>query len=223
MTRSHSLSRACFVFLALFQNACSKDDIPFECGKAVTYHGENYATVKAGSQCWFTMNLDAGIQYSGSQDQDPGNGGIEKYCYQDNPENCLRYGGLYQWEEMMCGDTSEGAQGVCPDGWHVPSDAEWALLFETLGGRDTAGYKMKSAQGWFESGGGTDTLDLSVLPGGNRDFAGGFMNVLKTGIFWSSTSHSAPYAWSNKFGYQHNDAFRNIYSKTYGFSVRCMR
>jgi uncharacterized protein (TIGR02145 family) len=211
------------LFLPFLLYACSKDEIPHQCGTPVNYHGVNYGTVQAGSRCWFTMNLDAGVRYSGSRDQEPGNNSIEKYCYEDDPENCLRYGGLYQWDEMMGGDTLEATRGICPEGWHIPSDAEWASLFEILGGRDAAGYKMKSAAGWFESGNGADTLGLSVFPGGDRDYDGPFMNILKTGIFWSSTSHSAPYAWSNKFGYQHDDAFRNIYSKKCGFSVRCVR
>ena len=56
------------------------------------------------------------------------NGIIEKYCYNNEPDSCTKYGGLYQWNEMMQYTTQQGAQGICPPGWHLPTDEEWKVL-----------------------------------------------------------------------------------------------
>ena len=61
------------------------------------------------------------------------NGIIEKYCYDNDPVNCATYGGLYQWDEMMQYTTQQGTQGICPAGWHLPTDAEWTILTDFLG------------------------------------------------------------------------------------------
>jgi uncharacterized protein (TIGR02145 family) len=204
-------------------SSCSKEGVSFTCGVPVEYEGRMYKTVLAGDQCWFAENLNAGFRVSGEQDQVPKNGFIEKYCYNDDPVNCEIYGGLYQWNEMMNGLSAPGSRGVCPEGWHVPSDAEWTVLFDFLGGRPTAGMEMKSGYGWYNNGNGRDTLGLSVLPGGDRDYDGTFSNLLKTAVFWNSSGYDETYAWSNKFGYQHSDAFRNYYNKKSGFSVRCLK
>ncbi len=60
-------------------------------------------------------------------------GVIEKYCYDDNPANCDEYGGLYNWNEMMMYEP--GGKGICPDGWHIPSDYEWENLCAYMSGR----------------------------------------------------------------------------------------
>jgi len=68
---------------------------------------------------------------------------IEKYCYDNNSDNCDEYGGLYQWNEMMEYTTTPGVQGICPTGWHLPTINEWTLLVDYLGGMTVAGGKMK--------------------------------------------------------------------------------
>ena len=56
------------------------------------------------------------------------NGTMEKYCYNNEPDSCTKYGGLYQWDEMMQYTTQQGVQGICPPGWHLPTDEEWKVL-----------------------------------------------------------------------------------------------
>ena len=102
--------------------------VDFFCGtNSVVYDGVTYPTVLIGDQCWFAKNLNIGekIDYPAKQTN---NGVIEKYCYDNNEENCNTYGGLYQWDEAMGYSLDEGAQGICPFGWHIPSDAEWHKL-----------------------------------------------------------------------------------------------
>ena len=100
------------------------DSITFtisSCPATVQYEGKTYNTVLIGNQCWLKENLDVGTRIN--LNQSPTNNGIiEKYCYNDNPTNCDTYGGLYKWDEAMQYTTTEGAIGICPSGWHIPSD-----------------------------------------------------------------------------------------------------
>ena len=212
----------CFANL-LMMSGCSKDVVPFLCGSSVEYSGMNYRTVQIGDQCWMTDNLNIGQRMDGSQNQIPANGFIEKYCQEDNESYCDVYGGLYQWNEAMGGEYKEGVRGICPEGWHIPSDDEWTLLFERIGGKEIAGRVLKSNQGWYLGGNGSDSLHFTALPGGNRDYDGIFYNLSKTAVFWSSTSFEGVYAYSNKLGYQHDNTYRNYYNKKSGFSVRCIK
>jgi len=84
--------------------------------------GKTYNTVLIGTQCWMRENLNIGTRIDGSQNQTD-NGTIEKYCYDDLESNCDIYGGLYQWDEAMQYVTTQGVQGICPAGWHLPTDA----------------------------------------------------------------------------------------------------
>ncbi len=110
---------------------------------------------------------------------------IEKYCYDNNTANCDAYGGLYQWNEMMEYSTTPGVRGVCPAGWHLPTDAECTILTNFLGGESIAGGKMK-ATGTIEAGtglwhdpniGATNEYGFTALPGGLRYSFGYFYYV----------------------------------------------
>ena len=76
-------------------------------------------------------NLNVGTRISGSSNQ-TNNSIIEKYCYDDLEANCNTYGGLYQWDEAMQYSATEGVKGICPTGWHLPTDAEWTTLADFL-------------------------------------------------------------------------------------------
>jgi hypothetical protein len=105
-----------------------------------TRDGKVYTTVYIGTQCWMKQNLNIGTRIAGAGNQ-TNNGTIEKYCYDDNESNCDYYGGLYQWNEMMQYTTTQGVKGICPKGWHLPTNNEWNVLSTFLGG--SAGGKMK--------------------------------------------------------------------------------
>ncbi|MFP4471865.1 MAG: FISUMP domain-containing protein, partial [Bacteroidales bacterium] len=104
----------------------------FNCGDPLidVRDGQSYATVQIGDQCWMAENLNLGERIDGSEEM-ADNGIIEKYCYDDDPANCETYGGLYQWNEMMQYNTA-GSQGICPEGWSVPTDEEWKTLEGTV-------------------------------------------------------------------------------------------
>jgi len=110
----------------------------------VVYGNKTYNTVQIGDQCWLKENLDIGTRINGSQNQTD-NGTIEKYCYNDSDANCDTYGGLYQWAEAVqykngaTNTTSPDSaftgnvQGICPTGWHLPTNDEFTVLLNTLG------------------------------------------------------------------------------------------
>ena len=138
--------------------------------------GKTYKTVKIGTQIWMAENLNYDVE--GSE------------CYKNKPENCVKYGRLYNWDAALKN---------CPYGWHLPSKEEWDMLITVVGGEKTAGKKLKAKSGWkkyvptgndaedcwnentSKPGNGTDNYGFSALPGYN----GTFVN------FWSSTEINA--------------------------------
>ncbi|MBL0213986.1 MAG: fibrobacter succinogenes major paralogous domain-containing protein [Myxococcales bacterium] len=90
------------------------------------------AELAIGTQCWLAHNLDVGTQIPGAV-APVANTVVEKTCYDDLASNCVSGGGLYEWDEAMAGSTTERAQGICPGGWHIPSDGDWKVLEQFLG------------------------------------------------------------------------------------------
>jgi uncharacterized protein (TIGR02145 family) len=206
----------------------------------VEYEGQVYNTIQIFSQCWLKENLNVGGMIPGAQNQSD-NGLIEKYCYKDKPDSCAKYGALYQWNELMQYTTQESVQGICPPGWHVPSDNEWKILEgavdsqfgignpewdkeAAIRGYD-AGLKLKSSYGWITNN-GTDSFGFSCLPAGHRDELTNFVGVRISSIFGSST-------WVANFGDMDTWARSLIGRKSYighgknsletGYSVRCLK
>ncbi|MFI5250917.1 MAG: FISUMP domain-containing protein [Bacteroidota bacterium] len=157
----------------------------------VTYSDKIYHTVQIGNRCWLKENLDVGTRIDGSQEQ-TNNSTIEKYCYNNDTNNCNIYGGLYQWNEAMQYNTTEGTQGICPNGWHVPTLAEYQTLAATVN-NDGNGLKAVG-QGTYR-GAGTNTSGFSGLLAGTSDFSGGFFSLGYDSNIWSSTGYNAPNAY----------------------------
>jgi uncharacterized protein (TIGR02145 family) len=196
----------------------------------VTYEGQTYNTVQIGDQCWFKENLNVGTMIPGDQEMTD-NSIIEKYCYDNDPANCATYGGLYQWNEMMQYTTQQGTQGICPTGWHLPSDAEYTMLTDFLGGQSIAGGKMK-ATGTIEAGtglwyspneGATNSSGFTALPGGYRYGSGIFLSLGNYAYFWSSTGVGTDHAWFRYLNYYYTDVYTDFDNKYFGFSSRCVR
>jgi uncharacterized protein (TIGR02145 family) len=189
----------------------------------VNYEGQTYNTLLIGDQCWFKENLNVGIMINGSINQS-NNSQIEKYCFQNDAAKCSTYGGLYQWDEMMQYTTQPGTQGICPSGWHIPTDSEWSVLTDFLGGTSTAGGKMKET-GYLHwnvpNTGATNESKFTALPGGARTYDFGFLYARS--FFSSSNQYSTNEAWS-RYLYSQTASVYQIHSyKYYGLSVRCLR
>ncbi len=200
--------------------------------------GQTYNTVQIGNQCWMAQNLNVGTMINGDWNQ-INNSTIEKYCYDNDTTNCDTYGGLYQWDEMMQYVTTPGAQGICPSGWHLPTDSEFITLEMYLGmsqsvvnnlhwrGTDEGSKLAGNEPLWFDGNltqnANFDTSGFTALPGGYRHTGGAF-NILSGGAYISTSSeHLTLYAWNRRLSYGHEQVYRTYYKKVYGFSVRCVR
>ena len=131
-----------------------------------------------------------------------------------NPQDC-GYG-------KGCGLTGK-LQGICPDGWHLPSKAEWQDLFDAVGGRSTAGEVLKSQTGWYRKGNGTDAFGFSALPAGDKSDNGYFYHAGDIAYFWSATGNSDYFAYLMYLGYGYKYADLYDDNKNYGYSVRCVK
>jgi uncharacterized protein (TIGR02145 family) len=184
-------------------------------------------TVKIGFQYWTTKNLDIStyrngdpIRYASSPEEwnDAGNKKEGAWCYYANdPKNGEIYGKLFNWYAV------NDARGLAPLGYHIPSDAEWSVLIEYLGGEQIAGYKMKSTNGWYTNGNGDNSSGFNGIPGGYCSNLGVFIYIGVYGNWWSSTEKSAYDAWYRNLYYMDSKFSRSYNYKPYGLSVRCLR
>ena len=206
----------------------------------ITYEGQVYNTVLIGEQCWLKENLNVGIMINSSQYQQ-NNGIIEKYCYDNDPANCDTYGGLYQWNEVMQYVTIEGAQGICPEGWYIPTDDDWKILEGTVDSQFGVGDPIWDQFAWrgFDAGGNlketgtthwyspntgaTNFSGFTALPGGARSYPS-FQNLGINGSWWSSTeSVSGQLARMRALNYSEAKAGRYSDGQSIGDSVRCLK
>ncbi|MCX6304924.1 MAG: hypothetical protein NT040_08145 [Bacteroidetes bacterium] len=163
----------------------------------VSYGGLTYNTVQIGTQCWLRENINLGTKLNITVAQ-TNNAVVEKYCYNDSLINCDMYGGLYQWNEMMQYVTTPGTQGICPSGWHIPTEAEFITLATYAGGISVAGGKLKEAgTSHFRAPNtsATNEYGFTALPGGSSYNYGGsifYTNIYQTGYFHTSTDYASP-------------------------------
>jgi uncharacterized protein (TIGR02145 family) len=205
-----------------------------------------YGIVKIGTQIWLSENLNFGwmktIEHS-MTDSMKNDGIFEKYCYDNIVSNCDTYGGLYMWAEMMQYNPSDNGligttQGVCMDGWHIPTMQEWETLFFTLGGiklqypngyivyKGGVGGKLKDTGAlWLPPNiGATNETGFMALPGGglgmgceNNQISWCFLGKGVDDSWWSSSQHIgtgvSTYYTDMGFGVGNQSAF----------SVRCIK
>jgi uncharacterized protein (TIGR02145 family) len=212
-------------------------NIPCPGTPTVTWEGQVYNTIQIMSQCWLKENLNVGTMINGTQNQ-TNNGILEKYCYDNSTANCTQFGGLYQWSEMMQYTTNQGAQGICPAGWHIPTDEEWKVLEGTVDGQYgigdpvwdeynyrglDAGKNLKTTTGWSNNGNGTDLYGFSVKPAGGRTVYATFDYLYGAGLFWASTEFNVTKKFIRTCHTDYFNIYRTAQSKDIGYSVRCLR
>lgn len=198
----------------------------FSCGDPFVDQrdGQSYRTVQIGTQCWMAENLNIGTEIKGSVNQ-TNNETIEKYCYQDISTACATYGGLYQWDELMNYTTAQQAPGICPDGWHIPSDEEVQQMEMSLGmSASDAGRSNTwrgTNQGLMLAVGGGSGYD--ALYSGRRVTGGLYTAMGEYEYLWTSTP-SVDAAWRRCFRVNDGTIGRyNTFPKEYGMSVRCIK
>ena len=191
--------------LAAFGSGCEEGvaETPWQCGDPLEYQGYDYATVLIGEQCWFAENLrnenyengdpiQSGLsdsEWSSALEGASAVYGISEGCEDQSPtinacnpvEALDEYGRLYNWWAV------NDSLHICPTGWHVPSFLDWSVLVEHLGGTYVAAAHLKTANGWYAEGNGTNSSGFSALPGGYRTGNSG-MSAGDIGRWWTSTN-----------------------------------
>ena len=203
-----------------------------------TRDNKSYKTVQIGTQTWMAENLNIGTRIDGVATQSD-NDIIEKHCYDDDINNCNTYGGIYLWDEMMQYVTTSGTQGICPTGWHLPTDEEWKTLEMQLGmtqtqadgsgfrgtdqGSQLAGNESLWTDGNLDQSGVFESSGFGVLPGGIRLANGSFDSQSISAFFWSSTTVVSGYPWGRFLRNNNILINRLAESKSFSYSVRCMK
>ncbi len=179
-------------------------------------------TVTIGTQAWTTKNLDVATYRNGDvipqvQDQNAwASLSTGAWCYFNNDgSNGTKYGKLYNWYAV------NDPRGLAPAGFHIPSDAEWTILTDYLGGTAPC-TKMKSSTGWDFNGNGTNSSGFAGFPGGYRGSSGAFYGIGRNGGWWSATEGSSYNAWYRNLNFNDGSVSRDDFYKQDAFSVRCL-
>lgn len=195
-------------------------------GTVTDIDGNVYATISIGSQVWMAENLNVTKYRNGDSisyvtdhlvwQTSPG-----AYCYYNNNTDYTEvYGALYNWRAV------NDSRQLAPEGWHIPIDAEWALLRLTAGGGGNL--KEKGTSHWKATNvGATNQSGFTGLPGGYRDRLGSYEDIREKGSFWTSTPYADLWsnsgAWYNYLSYDSDVAQVWRVLSSYGYSVRCVR
>jgi uncharacterized protein (TIGR02145 family) len=197
--------------------------IPCPGTPTVDYEGKTYNTVLIGEQCWLKENLDVGTQIV--HGQYPGNNSIiEKYCYNDLPANCETYGGLYLWNEAMQYVTTEGARGICPEGWHMPKASDVQALIDYF---ENDGNSLKREDQGTVSGQGTNISGFGFLLTGGKEYSGGYYSGLgEVGRMYVGKNGNCGYSCAYSlelYATNNNIYFNQGIMPSWGVSVRCVK
>ncbi len=225
-------------------------DLAFACGISTVsdYDKNAYNTVQIGEQCWIAENLRTTSYADGTSIlQGSGTSNDVAYWYypQNDSSNKVTYGLLYNWLAVMRNPSSSsanpsGVQGICPNGWHVPSDAEWDQLVDYVSSQseyrcgndeDYIAKALASTTGWDSS---PYTCDVGNDPSSNNAtgysavpagcYSGGYGDYFDYyAYFWSTTKYNSYVAYYRYIYSYHAYVGRGNISKHYGYSVRCLR
>jgi uncharacterized protein (TIGR02145 family) len=224
----------------LLFSGCDKEPNTPKSGVFIDSRDQNeYKWETIGTQTWMAENLAWLPSVNRSTDDSETSPCYYVFRYEGtNVENAREweyydtYGVFYNWPAALDGADSSnlypsGVRGACPEGWHLPSDAEWDTLVTYLGGEYSAGKLMKSTKGWNsyegEPGKGNNLSGFNALPAGARHNGGGFYNLGFSALYWSSTGYAESSAWYRYLGYFHNGVYRYFSNTRYGFSIRCVK
>ena len=219
----------------------------YRCGDSFTvtdYDGNVYNTLRLGNQCWMKENLRS-THYSDGTAIAAGSGTSTTVAYYYTPGGSFNYGYLYNWKAVMRNSSSSqanpsGVQGICPTGWHVPSDAEWAELQDYVSSQsqylcsNNSSYIAKAlanTTGWSTNSGtcvvgnnqsSNNSTGFGALPAGYYN-SNGYRYFGSYAYFWSSTEASSGNAWTRYLYYSGATVYRVSDYKYNGYSVRCLR
>jgi uncharacterized protein (TIGR02145 family) len=194
-------------------------------GTVTDIDGNVYHTVTIGTQTWMVENLKT-TKYNDGNDipNEPTDAWPDlttpAYCWYDNDAATYKatYGALYNWYAVNTGK-------LCPAGWHVPTDADWTILNNYLGGESVAGGKLKETgtTHWIDNMYATNETGFTALPGGSRWDYESFCCLGYSSFWWSTTPYDASYAWYRQIDSSYPNLYRNYQDKYKGMSVRCIK
>ncbi len=243
------------LFAGIFFWGCQKDDNNnnndnnTNSGTVTDASGNTYPTVKIGNQIWMAENLRTTKYRDGSNipvvsdntqwsDNYNNSTTLPMMCWYNNDQatyTANKFGALYNWYAIN--PSTNGNKNICPNGWHIPTDAEWNLLIESLdptynptaaGIQNTqsytAGSKMKTTGTQYWQSPNTDATNssgFSGLPGGFR--TGYYLSVGNSGYWWSSTENNTFNSWYRYLNCTNGAVQRQNIQKQHGFSVRCIK
>lgn len=183
-------------------------------------------SVSIGKQKWMSVNLDVVNFQNGDQipeaksDEEWISAGENKqpaWCIDPVPSYDGQNGRLYNWYAV------NDHRNICPVGYHVATDSDWENLTVFLGGEDIAGGKLKSKTGWSKDGNGINSIDFNASPGAARIKDGVFSPQNSAATWWTATANDETYAMSRSLYYSTNAISRNMFNKSYGCYVRCVK
>jgi uncharacterized protein (TIGR02145 family) len=195
--------------------------------------GKSYNTVQIYDRCWMAENLNYGTLSTGGQYNDSE---VQKACYYGNETYCDEYGAFYTWYEVMNWTTTEGGQGICPEGWHIPTDSEIYQMENFLDPTinnpgatswrgSTIANQLKETGTTHWNGGNTAATNSSgftLLGTGYRSYNNSYYNLKNATQMWSSTD-AGSYAFYREFSYSSSLSYRSTIPKNFYFSVRCIK
>ena len=236
---NESLKALAFLMLLISLDSCSKDYYPKQFPPVqtcpdmpvVTYGGEEYPTVLIENRCWMAKNLNIGMMIGDSIDMTENNV-IEKYCYENDTANCTVFGGLYQWDEVMQYKTEEGSQGICPEGWHIPTNRAFVDL--VIYTDNCSGYLMDNRDTLWRDYGQSENFNLtgfSALPSGKRNLPSDvsiyypykFSHLYASTFFWCSKEVDDQNTLCLEFVKDYLEIEEHYFDKKYGLSIRCVK
>ena len=192
-----------------------------------TRDGRTYKTIPIGEQVWMAENLNYGKIGKDCDQRD--NGIVEITFYENDSTIGAVYGGLYTWNEAMNWHYTEGNQGICPDGWHIPTLAEWRQLSQFLG-VDSAGQQLKASKADTIPWDGNNRSGFTAIPSGVA-YQKYFGRKGHWAVYWTSTEYDSAYAWFAQldgFWYPQPPKYKilylgNYYLKANAFCIRCIK
>jgi uncharacterized protein (TIGR02145 family) len=186
-----------------------------------------YKTLTLGTQTWMAENLKTTKYRNGdviktttsSKDIRDEVAPQYQWASEGKESNVTTYGRLYTWY------TVADNRGICPIGWHVPTDADWSALTTFLGGEVVAYSKLKESGEihWNKYDTGTNETGFTALPGGLRSSRGPFIDIGESCYWWSSNESGPADAWCRQMNYNMYSVYRFLYLKRNGLSVRCIK
>jgi uncharacterized protein (TIGR02145 family) len=138
----------------------------------------------------------------------------DSYCYNDDGSNCKKYGRLYSWKAALY---------ACPVGWHLPGNIDFKTLYESAGGKQVAGKKLKNKEGWNNNGNGTDDFGFSALSAGAKDNNGRYIVEGYLTLFWGSMEKDCDKAFGLLLNFGADSVNLESGSKDFRWSVRCIK